>query len=187
MRTRSSDRPAARSLHSADADSGRPRAGRRALPFFSDDILQHRLIQRQLGHQTLELGVLVLELLQPSRLAGLQAAIDPLPAIKRVLRDPHPAAELGARNAEFVLLQYRKVCSTLNRFRFTASYPPSCRVSLPENPPELDFEEPRNCLKLRTVRKTPAGYYWLCHYYALSLLRVGKLYIRGVRKRSASL
>ena len=54
---------------------------RRGGPYiFSQDVLQHRLVQRQIRHHTLQLRVLVLKLLQPPDLAHTHAGIDFLPS-----------------------------------------------------------------------------------------------------------
>jgi hypothetical protein len=60
------------------------------------DVLQHQLLQAQLTHQLLQLGVLLLQFLQPSRLIYLQAAVLFSRAIVRLLGDSTlPARHLG--------------------------------------------------------------------------------------------
>jgi hypothetical protein len=47
----------------------------RALPVFSQHVLQHRSIQRQLRHQLRQSAILVLELLELADLIALQPAV----------------------------------------------------------------------------------------------------------------
>jgi His/Glu/Gln/Arg/opine family amino acid ABC transporter permease subunit len=51
--SRSPCRPVVRRHRTPSADDARSRVGRRALPFFSQDILQHCLVQRQIRHNPL--------------------------------------------------------------------------------------------------------------------------------------
>ena len=70
-----------------------------------NDVLKHDLVERQVGHETLQLGVLVPELLQLPGLGRLHAAVDLLPPVVALLRDPVLAAQLSNRRAELRLLQ----------------------------------------------------------------------------------
>ncbi len=51
-------------------------------PFFCDHRLQHRLVQAQIGHDLLELAVLLLKLAQAAQLGRTDAAVAPLPDIE---------------------------------------------------------------------------------------------------------
>lgn len=59
------------------------------------DVLQHRLLQAQLIHQSVQLGVFLLQLLQPPRLIYLHPAIFLAPTIVRPLHDTGFLARLG--------------------------------------------------------------------------------------------
>src|SRR5690606_15058225 len=67
-----------------------PGAQRRALPFFSDDRLEHLDVESLVGNELLEPPILLFELLQPPRLVDLHAS---------ELR--FPAVEGGRRDAQF--------------------------------------------------------------------------------------
>jgi hypothetical protein len=58
------------------------------LPFFSNQILQHRDVQCLIGHDALQLPVLFFELLQPFRFAYFQSAVLTAPSVKRRCADP---------------------------------------------------------------------------------------------------
>ena len=63
------------------------------------------LVQAQIGDQLFQVAVLVLELLQPPQLTHAEPAIELLPTIERLLRDPHPTDHLGHRRPRLRLLQ----------------------------------------------------------------------------------
>src|SRR4051812_19546320 len=63
------------------------------------------LVQAEVGDQLLQLAVLVLELLQPSQLPGAKPAVKLLPAVKRLLRNPHPTDHFRHRRPGLRLLQ----------------------------------------------------------------------------------
>src|SRR5690606_37884854 len=71
-------------------DSPQPGAQRRALPFFSDDRLEHLDVESLVGNELLEPPILLFELLQPPRLVDLHDS---------ELR--FPAVEGGRRDAQF--------------------------------------------------------------------------------------
>jgi len=79
----------------------------RALPVFSQHVLQHRSIQRQLGHQLLQPAGFVLELLELADLIDLQPAVMFFPALERLLADPHPPDQLRHRQPHLRLLHDR--------------------------------------------------------------------------------
>ena len=58
------------------------------------DVLQHQLLQAQLRHQSLQLRVLLLQLLQPACLVHLQPAILLAPSVVRLLHNLHFLARL---------------------------------------------------------------------------------------------
>jgi hypothetical protein len=58
---------------------------------FFDHFLEHGLVQGKIGHQALELPVLLLEKPELTKLRRPQAAVLPLPAIESLLRDPELA------------------------------------------------------------------------------------------------
>ena len=74
--------------------------------FSRDDILQHRLVERQVSDQPLELGLLIFELAQTPHLRRHQPRIKLLPPIKRLLRNPYPTGHLSDRRAGHRLLQH---------------------------------------------------------------------------------
>src|SRR5579859_1169045 len=59
------------------------RVARRALRFFSEDVLDHLLIERELGHHLLEFAVFILELLEPRHFAHRQPAALGTPRVDR--------------------------------------------------------------------------------------------------------
>jgi hypothetical protein len=59
------------------------------------DLLEHLLVQGQLGDQALEPGVLGLQVLEPLGLVGLQAAVLVPPAVEGLLADAEALADLG--------------------------------------------------------------------------------------------
>jgi hypothetical protein len=61
-------RPAARRPRRRPAGDAPPRGARRASPLSTQHVLQHGLVQRQIRYQPLQLGILLLKLLQPSNL-----------------------------------------------------------------------------------------------------------------------
>ena len=87
-------RPAARPRRRRLAD-GAPRPGeRRASPLSAQDVLQHRLVERQVGHKPLQLGILLLKLLQPPDLNHAHSSELLIPPVERGLGDPELAADL---------------------------------------------------------------------------------------------
>ncbi len=78
----------------------------RALQLFSEHILQHRLVQRQLGYQLLQPRVLVAKLLDLANLIDFQPGILRLPAVVRLLRGPHLSDQLRYQNSHLGLLQH---------------------------------------------------------------------------------
>ena len=80
-------------MHSDSA--GRLRGDRWASPLFSQSVLKHGLVQRQIGYQAFEPAVFALELLEAPDLGNPDARIDLLSAIERCLGNPHLAAILA--------------------------------------------------------------------------------------------
>lgn len=74
----------------ASANAG----GAEALEFYSDDLLQHVPIERQIRHQPLQLRVLIAHLSQLSQLAQTHTGVLPLPDVTHLLADPQLPADL---------------------------------------------------------------------------------------------
>jgi hypothetical protein len=91
-------RLAARSGRDSAQDTPPPRAFCRASPFFSQHILQHGLVQRQVCDDLLELAILFLELFEPTQLREAQARELPFPGVERLLADSYLAAQLRNRS-----------------------------------------------------------------------------------------
>ncbi len=85
--------------------SRRPaRASGQASKLSPNGVLQHLFVQRQVGDDPLQLGVLVLELLQPPHLGRQQAVVLSLPIEVGRLADPGLAADIRHRYAVGALL-----------------------------------------------------------------------------------
>src|SRR5579863_6821602 len=118
LRSASIRRRARRSLISwASTRRAKPRAWRRASEFFCHKVLQRRVVEHRVSQQPLQLGVLVLELLEPLGLGYIHAAELCFPGVERRRADPVLAADLGGRKP---------------------------RRLLPQNPNDLFFREPRS-------------------------------------------
>ena len=76
-----------------------------ALNFFSQNILQDRLVQTQVRDQPLEFGILLFKLLESAYLRQTHRTKLFLPAIKCLLRHTQPAADLRDRLASRFLRQ----------------------------------------------------------------------------------
>jgi hypothetical protein len=74
-------------------------------PLSADDVLQHRLVEREVGDDLLQPPVLLLELPQPPDLGHAHVAEPLLPAIERLLTDAELAAELDHGRAGLRLPQ----------------------------------------------------------------------------------
>jgi hypothetical protein len=75
--------------------------------FFCHEVFQCGIVEHRVGQKPLELGVLVLKLLEPLGLGHIHPAKLSLPTVKRRYADPVLAAHLGGRNARLLLAQYR--------------------------------------------------------------------------------
>jgi hypothetical protein len=80
-------------------------ASKQASYFAADHVLQHRLVQAEIGHQLLQLAVLLLELTKPLHLRRRQPAVLVPPVVERRLADPGLAAHLRYRRALLSLPQ----------------------------------------------------------------------------------
>jgi hypothetical protein len=60
-----------------------------------EGVLEHRLIQRQIGDDLLQASILLLELRDPPPLGHPHAGVALLPVVERRLAHAEPAAELG--------------------------------------------------------------------------------------------
>lgn len=90
--------------------SGRHRpagAADQALELSRDDILQHRLVPRQVSDQPLELEVLFLELAQPLHLRWHQPGVFLAPIIVRRFADSCLATYLADGRTVFCLLKHK--------------------------------------------------------------------------------
>jgi hypothetical protein len=72
-----------------------------------NNVLQHDLVERQVGDEAFQFGILLTELLQLARFARRHPAVHLLPAVVRLLRDPDLATDIPDRHAAFCLLQDR--------------------------------------------------------------------------------
>src|SRR5690606_28601718 len=75
----------------------------RASPLSRQHVLHRRDLQQFLRQQALELAVLVLQLLEPPRLAGIHPAILRLPAVEGVAGNAELAADLRRRHSRLML------------------------------------------------------------------------------------
>lgn len=100
VQSRGSDRPAARTEQTAAESNPLPPATGRAAPVFSERLSQDLVVQRLVGHEPLEPGVLLLQGFASPGLADLQAARDPFPSVERLLTDPMSPAQSGLRLLE---------------------------------------------------------------------------------------
>ena len=129
---RPGSRPAARSSRTASEGERRPRVGRQALPFFSQKLFQRRRIQHRVRQQPLQLGVLVLERLEPLRLRHVEAPVLGLLIVQRRLRHPILPAEVRTFRTGLLLTQnaddllFRKT-STLHRLNLRRRSDPKSR------------------------------------------------------------
>ncbi len=80
-------------------------AGPEALQLFSDNLLQHVPIERQIGHEAFQLGILLTELPQFAQFAEAEPRILPLPHVERLLADPHLPADVHHGRAPLHLPQ----------------------------------------------------------------------------------
>ncbi len=98
-------------MHAVRSRRSRPGGGHRvvcpeqASEFFSDDVLQHLLVQGAISDQLLELPVLFLELTETSELCDSHAGELLLPAVERHARDAHLPAHFLNRHAALCLPQ----------------------------------------------------------------------------------
>jgi len=93
-RLRSHDTPATGSSHASGTDAPRPPAGQRASPFPEATSCSGAVVQHRLRQQHLQLGVLVLQCLQPSRRRHVQPVRPGLPHAEGDIRDAVAAADI---------------------------------------------------------------------------------------------
>src|SRR5262249_45310099 len=79
--------------------SGRPACGRRRSGLFLYHLLEHLLVQGELGDQAFEAFVLDLQLLEAFGVVGLHAAVLLAPAVEGGLADGQLLADLSDRQA----------------------------------------------------------------------------------------
>jgi hypothetical protein len=80
------------------------RGARLASVFFSQHFVKHLLVEREIGHQTLQPPVLIFELLQLPDLARRHLTKFLPPPVVRLLGDPELAADFGDRRSVLDLL-----------------------------------------------------------------------------------
>jgi len=85
---------------------------------FFQQFFQNRVVERRIGQQALELGVLVLERLQPRRLGDVQTAELRLPGVGRRRADPVPPAQIGGLAPASCSRSTPMICSSVNLDRF---------------------------------------------------------------------
>src|SRR5690606_27496613 len=95
--TRSPGTPAARSSGRSTADTPRPPDARQASPLFSQQVLQRDVVEHGVSQHPLELGVLVLQRLQTSRLRHVQPTILGLPLVESRRAEPVLPAQVQYR------------------------------------------------------------------------------------------
>src|SRR5208283_368793 len=88
---------AARKIHTADEHALPRNVAVRGSEVSRGHVLQHLLLQRQLGHQSPQTTILFLQLLQPSRLLQLQTAILLAPAVVALFFDAGFSARLWGK------------------------------------------------------------------------------------------
>jgi len=91
--------------HNGRLSTARSASSVPASEFFLEHILQHRLIEREIRHDTLELRVLLPQLTQFSRLRGLHVPVQLLPPVIALLRNPVLPTELRDRSPQVSRLQ----------------------------------------------------------------------------------
>ena len=96
----------------------------RALQLFSEHILEHRLIQRQLCYQLLQTGVLIPQLLQLSDLIHLKANVLGLPVIKFPFADPNLRISSAIGTPTSACFRTDTICYTENFFFMAKSLRP---------------------------------------------------------------
>src|SRR6202044_1023089 len=92
----SARRPAAVSSRAPPSDEARPTGAPQARSVFSQNVLQRRNVQHSFRKKFLQPAVLVFHAFQLLSVRGRHPAISGLPAIKRLLADPMPPADLGS-------------------------------------------------------------------------------------------
>src|SRR5262249_5958541 len=83
-----------------------PLASRTASPFSAQQVLDGRVLECEIAVHLLQLRVLGLELLEPSEIGDLGAAVARLPVEVAVPADPVLADDLGDRYAVVAFLQH---------------------------------------------------------------------------------
>lgn len=100
--------------------SGPLRVWPTGLLFSRQQVLQRRIVEHRFRQKTLELAVLLLQLLQALRIGNRHAAEFRLPVVVGRLRDPVPAAQLCWLRPRLAFFSTPITCSSVNRFFMTA-------------------------------------------------------------------
>jgi hypothetical protein len=82
-----------------------PRVARRPSPLFCEHVLEHPVVEREVGDRGLEPPVLGFERLEAAGLVDIQPAVLGLPAVVSLLRDAVVAAGVGDSLARFDALE----------------------------------------------------------------------------------
>jgi hypothetical protein len=96
---------------------------------FCRDVLEHLLVEAQVGDELLGLLVLLLELPQAPQLGGTEVAVLLLPAEECGLADPQLAADILDGKAASTCLRVKTICSVVNLDFFMGSGPLRTRAS----------------------------------------------------------
>ena len=99
------NRPAARWLRSVPAGPGPIRAGAPASVLFCQHILQHGLVEAQIGNQLLQPEILFLKLPHVLQLRGRNATVFLAPRIERGIGNTQLATDVRHRRPQFSLFQ----------------------------------------------------------------------------------
>src|SRR5262249_48781274 len=81
----------------------RHRACASGSPFFSEQILEHHLVEREVGHEALELRVFLFELPQVPHLADAHAGVFALPDVDGLLADAQTPCDVRHGRARLAL------------------------------------------------------------------------------------
>ena len=96
----------------------------------AEDALKHLLVEAQIGDHLPQLGVLVLELLQPPHLGRRRPIVLPLPIEIRRLAYPSFPADIRHRHSVSSLLQNERLLSVRKSRCFRSSQPGNWRGKL---------------------------------------------------------
>ena len=119
--SKASNTPAARSPETRNEGARQPRDWRRALPFFCGDLSKHRLVQLRFRQELLQLGVLVLQRLQPLGVRHIETAILGLPFVEGALEIPYLRQTSVVFAPASCSRRIPMICSSVNRLDFMST------------------------------------------------------------------